>query len=74
VTRALLVADEESFGDALSYQLHREGFEVATCPTGWDELGAFDTYGADLVLLDLMLPGSSGTESASACGNARVCR
>jgi two-component system, OmpR family, response regulator RegX3 len=58
----LVVEDEESFSDALSYMLRKEGFEVAVCPTGPDALAAFDRDGADLVLLDLMLPGPSGTE------------
>jgi two-component system, OmpR family, response regulator RegX3 len=62
VTRVLVVEDEESFSDALSYMLRREGFEVAVAGTGPDALSEFDRSGADLVLLDLMLPGISGTE------------
>jgi two-component system, OmpR family, response regulator RegX3 len=62
VARVLVVEDEESFSDALSYLLRKEGFEVAVCPTGPDALDAFDRTGADLVLLDLMLPGPRGTE------------
>src|SRR6202041_1294804 len=62
VTRVLVVEDEESFSDALSYMLRKEGFEVAVCPTGPDALETFDRDGADLVLLDLMLPGLPGSE------------
>jgi two-component system response regulator RegX3 len=62
VTRVLVVEDEESFSDALSYMLRREGYEVAVAANGPDALGTFDRSGADLVLLDLMLPGLSGTE------------
>ncbi len=62
MTRVLVVEDEESFSDALSYMLRREGFEVAVAATGPDALTEFDRSGADLVLLDLMLPGLSGTE------------
>jgi two-component system response regulator RegX3 len=62
VTRVLVVEDEESFSDALSYMLRREGYEVEIAETGPDALTAFDRNGADLVLLDLMLPGLSGTE------------
>jgi two-component system, OmpR family, response regulator RegX3 len=62
VTRLLVVEDEESFSDALSYMLRREGFEVALAGTGPDALAEFERNGADLVLLDLMLPGLSGTE------------
>jgi two-component system response regulator RegX3 len=62
MTRVLVVEDEESFSDALSYLLRREGYEVEVADTGPDALTAFDRSGADLVLLDLMLPGLSGTE------------
>jgi two-component system response regulator RegX3 len=62
VTFVLIVEDEESISDALAYMLRKEGFEVAVCPTGPDALAAFDRDGADLVLLDLMLPGPAGTE------------
>jgi len=62
VTRILVVEDEESFRDALSYMLRKEGFEVQSADTGPAALELFDRHGADLVLLDLMLPGLSGTE------------
>jgi two-component system, OmpR family, response regulator RegX3 len=62
VTRVLVVEDEESFSDALSYMLRKEGYEVAVAATGPDALAEFERTGADLVLLDLMLPGLPGTE------------
>jgi two-component system, OmpR family, response regulator RegX3 len=62
MTRVLVVDDEESFSDALSYMLRKEGFEVAVAATGTAALTEFDRAGADLVLLDLMLPGLPGTE------------
>jgi two-component system, OmpR family, response regulator RegX3 len=62
MTRVLVVEDEESFSDALSYVLRREGFEAVVAATGPDALAEFDRGGADIVLLDLMLPGLSGTE------------
>ncbi|GGS88483.1 DNA-binding response regulator [Planobispora rosea] len=62
MTRVLVVEDEESFSDALSYMLRKEGFEVAVAATGPEALDTFDRSGADLVLLDLMLPGLPGTE------------
>ena len=62
MTRVLVVEDEESFSDALSYNLRKEGFEVAVAATGPDALDIFERNGADLVLLDLMLPGLPGTE------------
>ncbi|MFG3442471.1 winged helix-turn-helix domain-containing protein [Nonomuraea sp. NPDC047897] len=62
MTRVLVVEDEESFSDALSYMLRKEGFEVSVATTGPEALDTFDRTGADLVLLDLMLPGLPGTE------------
>ncbi|WP_049568950.1 response regulator transcription factor [Nonomuraea sp. SBT364] len=62
MTRVLVVEDEESFSDALSYMLRKEGFEVSVAATGPEALETFDRSGADLVLLDLMLPGLPGTE------------
>jgi len=58
----LVVEDEESFSDALSFMLRREGYEVAIASDGTEALDQFERHGADLVLLDLMLPGVSGTE------------
>jgi two-component system response regulator RegX3 len=58
----LVVEDEESFSDALSYMLRKEGFEVSVAATGTSALTEFDRSGADIVLLDLMLPEMSGTE------------
>ena len=62
MTRILVVEDEESFSDPLSYLLRREGYEVAVADDGPAALEEFDRNGADLVLLDLMLPGLPGTE------------
>ena len=62
MTKILVVEDEASFSEALSYVLGKEGFEVVLADTGDGAIAAFDKGGADLVLLDLMLPGLSGTE------------
>lgn len=62
MTRILIVEDEESFSEALVYLLGREGFEVGVANTGTKAVEEYDRNGADLVLLDLMLPGLSGTE------------
>ncbi|CAB4851063.1 unannotated protein [freshwater metagenome] len=62
MTRVLVVEDEESFSDALSFMLRKEGFEVGIASAGPEAVAMFDQHGADLVLLDLMLPGMSGTE------------
>lgn len=62
MTRILVVEDEESFSDPLSYLLRKEGYDVAIAETGPDALVQFEANGADLVLLDLMLPGLSGVD------------
>lgn len=62
MTRILVVEDEVSFSDPLSYLLQKEGYDVAVCENGVDAMSEFDRNGADLVLLDLMLPGIPGTE------------
>ncbi len=62
MTRILVVEDEESFSEAISFLLRKEGFEVGIAANGPDGLAEFERNGADLVLLDLMLPGLSGTE------------
>jgi two-component system response regulator RegX3 len=62
LTRVLVVEDEDSFSDALSFMLRREGYEVFVATDGNAAISEFDRHGPDLVLLDLMLPGISGTE------------
>jgi two-component system, OmpR family, response regulator RegX3 len=62
MTRILVVEDEESFSDPLSYLLRKEGYDVAVAADGTVALDEFERSGADLVLLDLMLPGLPGTE------------
>jgi two-component system, OmpR family, response regulator RegX3 len=62
VTRILLVEDEIALSDPLSFLLEREGYEVEVAADGPSAITAFDQDGADLVLLDLMLPGLPGTE------------
>jgi two-component system response regulator RegX3 len=58
----MVVEDEESFSDALSFMLRKEGFAVSVATTGPDALAQFEREPSDLVLLDLMLPGMSGTD------------
>ncbi|RKW69814.1 response regulator transcription factor [Galactobacter caseinivorans] len=62
MTRILVVEDEESLSDPLQFLLEREGFDVQVVDDGEDAVREFDLHGADLVLLDLMLPGLPGTE------------
>jgi len=62
MTRLLVIEDEPSISEPLAYMLEKEGFEVAVAATGPSGLEEFARGGADLVLLDVMLPGLSGTE------------
>ena len=62
MTKILIVEDEASLSEPLAYLLEREGYETAIAEDGPSALVEFDRGGADLVLLDLMLPGLSGTE------------
>ena len=62
MTKILLVEDEESFREGLSFMLSKEGYEVITADNGNDAVSKFEQHGADLVLLDVMLPGLSGLD------------
>ena len=62
MTRILIVEDEPSLSEPLSFLLRREGYDTEIAADGREALAAFDRDAADLVLLDLMLPGLSGTE------------
>lgn len=62
MTRILIVEDEPSLSEPLAYLLTREGYETVVAADGLAALTEFDRSGADLVLLDLMLPGLPGTE------------
>jgi two-component system, OmpR family, response regulator RegX3 len=62
VTRVLIVEDEESVAEPLAYLLRRDGFVVSIAGTGPAGLAEFDRNGADIVLLDLMLPEMSGSD------------
>src|ERR1019366_6339622 len=60
--RVLVVEDEESFVDALTVNLEREGFLVTVARDGVEALERFALDQPDLVLLDLMLPRLSGID------------
>ena len=62
MTKVLIVEAEESMADPLSVLLRKEGFDTEVAGNGPDALVEYDRNGADIVLLDLMLPGMSGTE------------
>lgn len=58
----LVVDDEESYREALSVALSREGFAVETAADGVEALARFSATSPDLVLLDVMLPKMSGID------------
>ena len=62
MSKILIVEDEEALSDPLAFLLGREGFQTIVVDNGLDALSVFDREGADLVLLDVMLPGMSGME------------
>jgi two-component system, OmpR family, response regulator RegX3 len=62
MTHILIVEDEASFSEALAFLLGKEGFKVTVAENGRSALEKFDDKGADLILLDLMIPEIAGTE------------
>src|SRR5205814_8654611 len=56
----------ELFADPPALLLRKDGFTAAVTGTGQQALDEFDRNGADIVLLDLMLPGMSGTDVCKA--------
>ena len=62
MTKILIAEDEEALSDPLAFLLGREGFQTVVVDNGLDALPTFEREGADLVLLDVMLPGMPGTE------------
>jgi two-component system, OmpR family, response regulator RegX3 len=62
MTKILIVEDEVSFSEALAFLLGKEGFEVSVAEDGQQAVDKFRKEGADLILLDLMIPVISGIE------------
>ena len=62
MTRILVVEDEDSIIEPLEFLLTKEGFSIITARNGREALEKYEQGGADLILLDLMLPEISGTE------------
>ena len=69
MTSVLIVEDESALAEPLAFLLQREGFETAIAGDGPTALSLFEENEPDIVLLDLMLPGMSGTEI---CKNIRL--
>jgi two-component system response regulator RegX3 len=62
LTRVLVVEDEKNLREPLVYLLQKEGYDVIEAEDGQGAIDIFFSLGADLVLLDLMLPGVNGNE------------
>ena len=62
MTRVLVVEDEKNLREPLVYLLQKEGYDVIEAEDGNSAVENYSTLGADLILLDLMLPGLSGNE------------
>lgn len=62
MTKILIVEDETSFSEALSFLLGKEGFDVSIAENGRTALELFKSQTFDLILLDLMIPDVSGIE------------
>src|SRR5262245_19253208 len=60
--RVLVIEDERDLVDALVYNLRREGYDTTVAHEGQEGLRRAQTLLPDLILLDIMLPGLSGTE------------
>ncbi|MDK8768073.1 response regulator [Corynebacterium freneyi] len=69
MTSVLIVEDEAALAEPLAFLLKKEGFEVRIAGDGPTALAEFEAHAPDIVLLDLMLPGMSGTE---VCKNLRL--
>jgi two-component system response regulator RegX3 len=69
MTRILIVEDEAALSEPLAYLLEKEGYETEIVEDGRTAVTDFGRIDPDLVLLDLMLPGLSGTE---VCREIRV--
>jgi two-component system response regulator RegX3 len=62
LTRVLVVEDEQNLREPIVYLLQKEGYDVIEAEDGRSAIDIFFSLGADLVLLDLMLPGVNGNE------------
>ena len=60
--KILIIEDEDSIGDILSYALNKEGFSTNIANTGSKALNLLDSYKPNLVILDLMLPDINGLD------------
>ena len=69
MARILIVEDEPGLVLTLSDRLGREGYVVETATEGRDGLARASQEPFDLLLLDVMLPGSAASTSCATCGS-----
>jgi CheY-like chemotaxis protein len=62
--RILFVEDDDMSRDVISTRLSRSGYEVVVVEDGLQALSAVSTQAFDLIILDMMMPGLSGWETA----------
>jgi two-component system response regulator RegX3 len=62
MAKVLVVEDEQSLREALVFFLEKEGHEVSVAVDGEEAISVFDKSGADIILLDLMLPKVDGNQ------------
>ncbi len=63
LARILLVDDEDDILEFLSYNLKKEGYEIATASNGKEAIQIASSFSPDLILLDMMMPGMDGIET-----------
>lgn len=68
MSKILIVDDEPSIVDIISFALETEGFSTTSCTTGGDALVELETVSFDLIILDIGLPDINGFELAK-----RIC-
>ena len=62
MAKVLVVEDEQSLREALVFFLEKEGHEVSVAVDGEEAISVFEKSGADIILLDLMLPKVDGNQ------------
>ncbi len=74
MTTVLVVEDEVNIANVVRIALERDGHRVIAVRTGEEALTELTRHPIALIVLDLGLPGWTGSRSAAACGPARGCR
>lgn len=72
--RILIVDDDSSIAELISLYLEKECFSTTIAEDGEEALSLYEKEGADLLILDLMLPGLTDMKCADGFGRARMYR